>query len=104
MLSVEPGEDLKISIYPSVPVEADGFCSTLSPTANTSSPAWGISGVVKMNRDDLLIKYMDHHGSALITDKVFSVLGFGFIIVQTRGLTSCGLEGRWRKPLSSYIL
>lgn len=82
---MEPGEDFEISIYPSVPVEADGFCSALSPTANTSSPAWGILGVVKMNRDDLLIKYMDHHGSALITDKVFSVLGFGFIIVQTRG-------------------
>lgn len=38
-----------------------------------------------MNRDDLLIKYMDHHCSALITDKVFSVLGFSFIIVQTHG-------------------
>ncbi len=28
-----------------------------------------------MNTADLLIKYTDHHGSVLITEKVFSVLG-----------------------------
>lgn len=37
-----------------------------------------------MNTADLLINYMDHYGSVLITEKkVFSVLDFIFINVQT---------------------
>lgn len=46
-----------------------GFCSALSPTANASSPAEGITGLVQMNTADLVIKYVDHHGSVLNTVK-----------------------------------
>lgn len=61
-----------------------GFCSALSPTANTPSPAEGITRLDKINTSDLLIKYMDHHSSVLITVKVFSVLGSSVIILQSR--------------------
>lgn len=49
----------EVLIYPSVMVAADGFCAAPSPTANTSSSARGIRGLVKMNTVDLLINYMD---------------------------------------------
>lgn len=42
----------------------------------------GITGLVKMNKTDLLINYTDHRGCVLITDKVFSVLGSRFRIIQ----------------------
>lgn len=63
----------EVFIYPSVLAEADGFFAAPSPTANTFFSAQGIRGLVKMNTDDLLIKYMDHNCSVLITHKVFSV-------------------------------
>lgn len=83
----------EVFIYPSVLVAADGFYAALSPTANTSSSAQGITGLVKTNTTDLLINYTDHHGYVLITGKVFSVLGSSFIIVQTQDAVSVAWEG-----------
>lgn len=74
----------EVFIYPSVLVAADGFCTALSPTAKTSPSARGITGLVKMNTTDLLINYTDHHGCVLITERVFSVLGSSFRIIQRR--------------------
>lgn len=71
----------EVFIYPSVLVVADGSCTVLSPNANSSS-AQGITGLVKTNRPDLVINFIDHHVFVLI--KVFCVLGFSVLGVWVK--------------------